>query len=239
MKRTLSGTKRTLYGSSRRAGAAARAGAAVAATLGCVALATGTAQAEAGAAAAPVRLDYPLSGTTHLAGPDNDLALGPGTLKSSTDMATGALTAQTQLPDADGSFKALGIPVSVTTEFIEEEPTAGKLDLKTGSVTTSSHLTLRLKNLKVAGIPTPVGPNCKTKTPAVIDLKSEPGFSVFAGGKLSGTYTIPEFEHCLLATPVINSMVPGDGNTITLTLGKATQPPPSAAASAPAAQTAK
>ncbi|UNZ21533.1 hypothetical protein HC362_04570 [Streptomyces sp. 891-h] len=187
-------------------------------------LAAGTAHAESDAAAAPVQLDYPLSGTTHLAGTGSDLALGPGTLKTSTDMTTGALTARTQLPDAPGSFTALGIPVTVTTEFIEEEPTTGTLDLKTGAVSTTSHLTLRLKHLKIAGIPTPVGPHCKTRTPAVIDLDSEPGFNVFKGGKLSGTYTIPKFEHCLLATPVINSMVPGEGNTLTLTLGQAAPP---------------
>ncbi|MEU5837213.1 hypothetical protein ABZ820_26575 [Streptomyces diacarni] len=215
---------------------ARRASVAVALALGCVApaLVTGTAhadtkQADAGAAATPVRLDYPLNGTTHLAGPGSDLTLGPGALKTSTDLTTGELTAQTQLPDAPGSFKALGIPITVTTEFIEEEPTTGTLDLKTGAVATTSHLTLRLKNLKVAGIPTPVGPRCKTKAPAVIDLESEEGFNVFAGGKLSGTYTIPKFEHCLLATPVINSMVPGEGNTLTLTLGKAAQPPATAA----------
>ncbi|MEU2603805.1 hypothetical protein [Streptomyces albus] len=222
MRRTLSAFPEDRRRAARRAGVAAAA-------LGCVIplLAVGTAQADApsGSAAAPVRLDYPLNGTTHLTGTGSDLALGPGTLKTSTNLTTGELTAETQLPDAPGSFKALGIPVSVTTEFIEEEPTTGTLDLKTGAVSTTSHLTLRLKNLKVAGIPTPVGPNCKTRTPAVIGLKSEPGFNVFTGGTLSGTYTIPKFEHCLLATPVINSMVPGDGNTLSLTLGKAARPP--------------
>ncbi|MET9859322.1 hypothetical protein ABZY93_08320 [Streptomyces smyrnaeus] len=217
MRRTLS--------ASPRPKAARRAGVAVAAALGCVApaLAAGAAHAESGAAA-PVQLDYPLSGTTHLAGTDSDLTLGPGTLKTSTDMTTGALTARTQLPDAPGSFRALGIPVTVTTEFIEEEPTTGTLDVRSGAVSTTSHLTLRLKNLKIGGVPTPVGPYCKTKTPAVIDLDSEPGFNVFKGGKLSGTYTIPKFEHCLLATPIINSMVPGEGNTLTLTLGQAAPP---------------
>jgi hypothetical protein len=41
------------------------------------------------------------------------------------------------------------------------------------------------------------------------------------GGSLSGTYTIPPFAHCELLTPVLNLTVPGPGNTITLTLGKA------------------
>lgn len=47
-------------------------------------------------------------------------------------------------------------------------------------------------------------------------------FSVITGGNLTGTYTIPKFQNCLLATPLINLTVPGSGNTITLTLGAAT-----------------
>jgi hypothetical protein len=42
------------------------------------------------------------------------------------------------------------------------------------------------------------------------------------GGVLNGTYTIPRFTHCLLATPLINLTIPGAGNTITLTLGTPT-----------------
>jgi hypothetical protein len=38
---------------------------------------------------------------------------------------------------------------------------------------------------------------------------------------VSGTYTIPQFAHCGLVTPVLNLTITGPGNTISLTLGKA------------------
>ncbi|MGW0773468.1 hypothetical protein ACWD01_07365 [Streptomyces sp. NPDC002835] len=199
-----------------------RAAVALAAGLGLVAATSGSAHA------VPIRLDYPLTGTTHLAGTGSDLALGPGVLEVTADLRAGTLSANTQLPPAPGSFKMLGaIPVSVTTEFVETEPTAGTIDLKTGALKTTTKLTLQLKNLKVAGIPTPVGSSCRTETPAVLNLTSDPGFNALRGGTLSGTYTIPKFEHCLLATPLINLIIPGDGNKVSLTLAQPAPPPAS------------
>jgi hypothetical protein len=53
-------------------------------------------------------------------------------------------------------------------------------------------------------------------------LSSQAGFNALSGGTVSGTYTIPKFTHCLLATALINLTLPGPGNTITLTLGAPT-----------------
>jgi hypothetical protein len=181
----------------------------------------------AGAAhAAPIRLDYPLTGSSLIQGTGSSLELGPGVLEANADLRAGTLTANTKLPPGAGAFKMLGlIPVTVTTEFIETEPTTGTIDLKTGAIKSTTKLTLRLKDLKVAGIPTPVGDSCQTEVPAELVLTSEPGFNALKGGNLSGTYTIPKFEHCLLATPLINLVIPGEGNTVTLTLGQPKAPP--------------
>ncbi|MEU6737345.1 hypothetical protein ABZ929_29800 [Streptomyces physcomitrii] len=200
--------------------AALRTALALGATAALMTTTTGAAHA------APVRLDYPLSGTTHLKGTDSDLTLGPGTLRATADLAAGTLSADTELPPAKGEFHMIGIvPVSVTTEFVEPEPTKGTIDNKTGAVASTTKLTLRLKNLKVAGIPTPIGNSCQTEVPAVLALTSEPGFNPLTGGTLSGEYTIPKFEHCLLATPLINLIIPGDGNSVSLKLGPAQRPP--------------
>ena len=55
----------------------------------------------------------------------------------------------------------------------------------------------------------------------MIKVASQPGFSILKGGNLAGAYTIPQFAHCGLVTPLINVTLTGPGNTITLTLGKA------------------
>ncbi|MFB4317865.1 hypothetical protein [Actinomadura sp. 21ATH] len=173
-----------------------------------------------------IRVDYPVNGSTTIKATGSTMTLGPGKLASSLDLGNGDLTANLQMPPAHGEFKQFGlIPVSVTTTMIEDSPTTGKVDINTGATTSTSKVTLKLSNLKMAGIPIPVGDNCKTKTPATINLASGADWDVLNGGTMSGSYTIPEFQNCLLATGLINLTVPGPDNTITLKLGAATVPP--------------
>src|SRR5215469_8199126 len=178
--------------------------------------------APASATASTIHAKYKVTGNTFLKAPNATLPLGPGKLAANLDPSTGNLTATLTMPDATLSFKQFGlIPVTATTHFINNGPTTGTLDLTTGAVTTTSHLTFQITSLSVAGIPVPVGPSCESSTPAVIQVTSQPGFSILKGGNLAGTYTIPQFANCLLVTPLINLTLTGPGNTITLTLGKA------------------
>ena len=174
------------------------------------------------AAAADINATYPINGVSHINSNDSDLPLGPGSLHATVDLDSGALTASVSLPPATGNFKELGIiPVTATVEFIEAEPTTGSLNLNTGAMQSTSHMNLRLTRLTIAGLPALVGSRCQTVRPAEIPLASQPGFSVLRGGVVSGTYTIPPFEHCLLNTGLINLTIPGPDNTLTLTLGPA------------------
>ena len=138
------------------------------------------------------------------------------------DLTTGALTATLTLPPATGSFKELGfIPVTATTQVIQQGLATGMVNLSTGAVTTTAHTVLQITKLNVGGLNIPVGNRCETSATPVT-VTSQPGFNVLAGGNLAGTYTIPKFSHCLLATLLLNLTLPGPGNTITLTLGPAT-----------------
>jgi hypothetical protein len=123
------------------------------------------------------------------------------------------------LPPATGSFKELGlVPVTATTEMVQDGQAAGTVNFSTNAVTTTATETIKLTGLKVAGLPIPVGGSCQT-SPATITVTSRPGFNLLSGGTLAGTYTIPPFAHCGLATFLINLTLPGPGNTISLTLG--------------------
>jgi hypothetical protein len=167
-----------------------------------------------------IKATYPVSGSTFVSKINSTISLGPGTLVSTLDTTTSALTGTLTLPPATGSFKALGfIPVTATTEFVQSGTATGTL--KNGVVTTTAQVTVKLDSLTAAGIPIPVGSRCQTSTPASITLTSQSGFNLLNGGNLAGTYTIPQFSHCGLATFLINLTIPGTGNTITLTLGKA------------------
>jgi hypothetical protein len=185
--------------------------------------------AGAGAASASTATDtkvkarYPVTGSTFIKAPNFTLPLGPGTLSSTVNIITGKLTANLSLPPATGSFKQFGlIPVTATTQFINAAPTTGKINLRTGAIHSTSKITLQITSLTVAGIPVPVGSSCETSTPAVVSVASQPGFSILKGGKLAGSYSIPQFANCGLATALINLTIPGPGNTLTLTLGKPT-----------------
>ena len=188
----------------------------------------GAAATSAGLTAGPanagttITANYPVNGSTFIHSLNSSIALGPGTLTATVDLSTGAVTGSVNLPAATGSFKEFGfIPVTATTEFIPDGPTTGQTT-STGGIQATAQITLKLTDLKVAGLDIPVGRSCETSAPATIALASAPGFNALKGGVVNGTYTIPRFTHCLLATPLINLSIPGAGNTITLTLGTPT-----------------
>jgi hypothetical protein len=174
-------------------------------------------------AASFIKAKYKISGSTFLAGPKATLALGPGTLSAKVNASTGKVSATLTLPPATGSFTALNfVPVTATAKLINDGPTTGTVNLKTGAVKTTSKITMQITSLTAFGLPIPVGSQCETSSPVVVSLKSLKGFNILNGGKVAGTYTIPEFSHCgFIATPLINLIIPAAGNTITLKLGKA------------------
>lgn len=176
------------------------------------------------ASAAPfVTLIYPVTGSTHLTGPDSDLALGPGTMASTVDLANGAMTGVLTLPPATGTFEVIGLlPVTATTEFIPVGPTTGTVERVGGAITATSQVTLRLTSVRVLGLPVLIGSRCQTVRPATITVTSQAGWNPSLGGTLTGTYTIPPFENCLLNEFLFNQIIPGSGNTITLNLGRPT-----------------
>ena len=197
-------------------------GVAATAIAGLLALATIAATPAAASAATVLKVRYPVNGSTFIKAANATVTLGPGALRSRVNLSNGNVTASLNLPPATGSFTELGlIPVTATVVFIQNGPTTGKVDLNTGAVTTSSSITLQITSLTVSGLPVPVGPACESATPASVALASQPGFSIVKGGPVSGTYTIPPFAGCGLITPVLNLTIPGPGNTISLTLGKA------------------
>jgi len=139
-----------------------------------------------------VTLRYPVTGTTHLATPNADVPLGPGHLTATADLNTNAIKAALSLPDATGSFNELGlVPVTATVKLINDGPTTGTVDPNTGHVTTTSKITMRIVDPKVAGVDMPVGSACQTSKPVSVTVSSQPGFNILKGGNLAGTYTIP------------------------------------------------
>ena len=194
-----------------------------------VALAVGTSllaaaglAATAGSASADTVLNvhYALTGTTFIKKLNTTVDLGSGTLASTVDLTTGTSSSTLTLPPATASAKVLNlIPVSATTEMIQNGPASGTVNLTTNTISSTAGVTLKITSLTVAGLPLPVGNSCQT-SPFSVTHSSGAGFTVGGGGPISGTYTIPAFHHCLLNTLLLNLTIPGPGNTLNLTLGQ-------------------
>ncbi|MEU6134163.1 hypothetical protein [Nocardioides sp. NPDC047086] len=193
---------------------------AVPAAAGLLAVATA-----APAHAAPLDILYDANGTTLVASTGSQIPLGPAVLDTTLETTTGAFTGSLSLPGASTEFKAAGfIPMSADVAFEEAAPTTGSLKPHPeggGSyVEATSYYNVRLTNIKVVGFPTFSGPFCRTVEPVAIPVATPEGerFGVFTGGRLTGTYSIGDFQNCGLNTWLVNALVPGDGNTIELDL---------------------
>ena len=189
---------------------------------GATLLAAAGVAATAGSASADTVLNvhYALTGTTFLKKLNTTVNLGSGTLAATVDLTTGASSSTLTLPPATASVKEFGLmPVTATTEMVQNGPATGTANLSTNTITSTASVTLKITNLTIAGLSVPVGGSCQT-TPFSVTLSSGPGFTVSGGGPISGGYTIPAFHHCGLSTLLINLTIPGSGNTLNLTLGQ-------------------
>jgi hypothetical protein len=184
-------------------------------------LATTGVMAASGAASADtvVNAKYAVTGPTFIAKLNTTVNLGSGNLAATVDLTTGASQSTLTLPPATVSVKEFGfIPVTATTEIIQNGTAAGTVNFAANTITSTANVTLKITHLTVFGISLPVGNACQT-TPFNISLSSGSGFTVSGGGPVSGSYTIPAFHNCGLNTVLLNLTIPGSGNSLNLTLG--------------------
>jgi hypothetical protein len=86
-----------------------------------------------------VNVTYPVSGSTFIKAINSSIALGPGSLSTTADLTTSTLTGTLSLPPATGSFKELGlVPVTATTEMIQDGQATGTVNFTTNAVTTTT-----------------------------------------------------------------------------------------------------
>jgi len=189
---------------------------------GVAALALTSVMATSGAASADtmVNVHYAVTGTTYIAKLNTTVNLGSGTLASAVDLTTGTSESTLTLPPATASVREFGfIPVTATTEMIQNGNAAGTVNFNSNTITSTANVSLKITNLTVSGVSLPVGSKCQT-TPFNISISSGAGFTVNSGGPVNGSYTIPAFHNCGLNTLLINITIPGSGNTLNLTLGQ-------------------
>lgn len=187
------------------------------ATVGVMAATVGSA-----VAANEVYVDYDFNGTTHIVKPGADVTLGPAVMYSAVS-EDGTFVGEMTLPGTRTEFKIAGfIPVTANVDFIPTQPTTGQL-IRVGryrTIATTSTYQVRLSNIKAVGLPLFAGSSCRTTNPVVINASTPDGeyFTIADGGRLTGTYSIGNFQNCGLNTWLINQLIPASGNTIELNL---------------------
>jgi hypothetical protein len=199
-----------------------------AALIAAIALATLLAVAAPASASAPLKVTYHATGTSTIASTGSKVKLGPSTLSISLHR-DGTFTATLPLPPVQTSFKAAGLlPTTATVSFVPKGKVTGSLKAGKRTVVTSvAKDYLHLSNVKVAGVDQMVGDSCQTVKPVVLHVATPAGksFNLDKGGALAGTFSIGDFAGCgtnpiteALNNALINQLVPGDGNKISLTL---------------------
>jgi hypothetical protein len=171
------------------------------------------------AAADPdIPIDWTIDASTHIVRLNQDVTVTGGSFVGSVDLGTGELTGDLTLPPATSQLKLGSLPLAnVTFEMVPVGPVSGTVDLATMTVTQTSSFNIRIAAIRPVLFPINlVGRNCQTATPITVTMTGT--VDLAAGTTLSGEFAIPRFRNCgLLVTPVLNLIVPGDGNTFTAT----------------------
>ncbi|MGK5533940.1 hypothetical protein [Streptomyces sp. URMC 129] len=190
------------------------AGAAAVAACGALLIA-----APLGNAAAPTELSYTATGSTHLAGLEADVPLGPGPTEVELDLDTGNLTADISLPESTTEFNLFGfLPTHAKVKIDQVGELSGTY--QDGIVNVSGEFSVRITEVGHFGFGIPM-PDCETTAPVAITLTSDDSFLPAEGGTLTGTYHLPEFADCGVDTAIINALVVGPEHSISIDLAGA------------------
>lgn len=191
---------------------------AVSALLGASAAITVAAPAQA----APFPITFHnVTGTTHLAKPDVDVAVPSSVVTTVLDTDTGTLTGTADLADLTARLKlAHLLGVTSTVRIVPAGPLTGTFDLTADKLSTTTRFTLEVVDVHQDQLPkiNLVKPGCRTAEVTSLTLTNTTPVDLFQPITMVGTYTIPKFTGCGLLTPLLSLLLSGPGNTMTLDL---------------------
>jgi len=153
---------------------------------------------------------------------NQDIQLPPGSVFNGGITSQLGIEGHTTIPDFTTTIKLLGLlPNHIGLSITETAPTTGTIQpnpdgTATTKVTVSSNI--RIKSLRVGVLPVPVGRNCHTSSPVILNLADTGVLDVFSGFAFEGIYTIPKLTGCGLVTPTLNLLMAGPNNPYALTL---------------------
>ncbi|WP_424187370.1 hypothetical protein ACOBQX_06055 [Actinokineospora sp. G85] len=166
--------------------------------------------------AAPLKINYAVTGSTDLTGLGAALPLGPGAADVEADLQQGNITGTIDLPETKTKFLLAGIlDTHAKVKVTPNGPLTGTI--KAGVVDVAGDFTVQITEVGHFDIGIPLS-NCKTTEPVRITLTSGAGFNPAVGGTLTGNYKLPKFADCFVDTEIINFLVVGKDNPISIDL---------------------
>ncbi|SDC23825.1 hypothetical protein [Actinokineospora iranica] len=166
--------------------------------------------------AATTRIPYTTAGETAITGLGASLPLGPGQTEVDIDLQSGQFTGKIDLPETRTDFTMFGfLPTHAKVKITQAGALKGTF--QGDAVTAAGDFGVAITEVGHFDVGMPL-PNCKTTAPVQIKLKSAGAFNPSNGGKLTGTYQLPKFADCGFDTEIINMLVGGKENTITIAL---------------------
>ncbi len=170
-----------------------------------------------------VPVNFVVNASTHLKSLNMDVTVPPGTFVGQVDLTTGALTGNLTLPPAKQSISLLGIPLATATFALGSNgPVHGTVDLAHGTASITASFTFNITSITASILPrlNLVGNNCHGSQPITQTLSGP--INLTGSNTFSSDFTIPKFAGCGLITPVLNLIIPGSGNTFTVSLAAPT-----------------
>ncbi len=191
---------------------------AAAAVLGAATLVITAAPAHA----APIAVDFNnVTGTTHLAKPNVDVAVPPSVVRTQVDLDAKTLTGSAELAPLTAKLTlAHLIGVTSTVRVVPTGPLTGTIDLAASRLTTTTTFTLEVTDVHLDAAPfiNLVPSGCRTSRPTTLTLQNTSPVDIFQPITTRGTYTIPSFTRCGVLTPLLSLLLSGPNNTMTLVL---------------------
>ncbi|GAA0923198.1 hypothetical protein GCM10009557_92000 [Virgisporangium ochraceum] len=193
-----------------------------AAVLGAAASVVTSVAAAVPAQAAPIPVNFNnVTGTTHLAKPNVDVAVPTSVVQTQVDLDAKTLTGSAALAPLTAKLNlAHLIGVTSTVRVVPTGPLTGTIDLAASRLTTTTTFTLEVTNVHLDAAPAinlvPAG--CRTSKPTTLTLQNTTPVDIFQPITTQGTYTIPSFTRCGVLTPLLSLLLSGPDNTMTLVL---------------------
>jgi hypothetical protein len=201
---------------------------------------------------AVLTFNYIVKATAHIQKANLTMSPPPGTFKGQADITQGKILGQIYIPPSSFTQSIAGpLSVTATAAIVSTKPVTGTLKLANFKITATSTFIIRILTMyadtpvpptitippilpgmppiviTVPTLPVPkvnlVGNNCATASPISVTMS---GIAHLDGpSTFTGTFSIPNFANCGLATALLNQEVPGPGNTFSATATPAPTPP--------------